>query len=93
VRRCGREDDRRVVLVQLTEQGKADFAAILPRAAAIWSDVWSGLSLGEKETLSHVLAKLRLSLLSRYIGDDTLYPHMLRRQRHRQAAEGESSAE
>jgi DNA-binding MarR family transcriptional regulator len=70
VRRVSSPGDRRVVLVELTEKGKEDFAAIMPRALDIWSEVWSGLSLQEKATLSHVLAKLRLSLLSRYIGPE-----------------------
>jgi len=81
VRRVSSPGDRRVVLVELTDKGKEDFAAIMPRALDIWSEVWSGLSLQEKATLSHVLAKLRLSLLTRYIGPEGFFPHMLKRQR------------
>ncbi len=89
VRRVSSPGDRRVVLVELTDKGKEDFAALVPKAVDIWGDVWSGLSLSEKETLSHVLAKLRLSLLSRYIGPDGFFPHMLRRQRRGRRASDE----
>jgi len=81
VRRVSSPGDRRVVLVELTDKGKEDFAALVPKAVDIWGDVWSGLTISEKETLSHLLAKLRLSLLSRYIGPDGFLPHMMRRQR------------
>jgi DNA-binding MarR family transcriptional regulator len=81
VRRVSSTGDRRVVLVELVEKGQEDFARLFPKALDIWSDIWSGLSIQEKATLSHVLAKLRLSLLTRYIGPEGFFPHMLRRQR------------
>jgi DNA-binding MarR family transcriptional regulator len=93
VRRVSSPGDRRVVLVELTDKGKEDFSALVPKAVDIWGDVWSGLSLSEKETLSHVLAKLRLSLLSRYIGPDGFFPHMLRRQRRARRGGDEADEE
>jgi DNA-binding MarR family transcriptional regulator len=64
------EADRRVMFVELTGEGHARFRALLPQAIAIWEEVQSGLSSDEQAMLSHILAKLRVSLFSRYIGRD-----------------------
>jgi MarR family transcriptional regulator, 2-MHQ and catechol-resistance regulon repressor len=70
VRRVPGEADRRVMFVELTSEGHARFRALLPQAIAIWEEVQSGLSSDEQAILSHILAKLRVSLFSRYIGRD-----------------------
>jgi DNA-binding MarR family transcriptional regulator len=93
VRRVSAAGDRRVVLVELVDKGKEDFAKLFPKALDIWSEVWSGLSLQEKATLSHVLAKLRLSLLTRYIGPEGYFPAMLRRQKRSAGQKGRTAEE
>lgn len=72
VRRIQSESDRRVVYVQLTEDGHDRFRKLLPRAIGIWEELQLGLTSEEQALLSHLLAKLRLNLLSRYIGRDLL---------------------
>jgi DNA-binding MarR family transcriptional regulator len=87
VRRIEGTEDRRVRFVQLTEEGRERFRLLLPRAVDIWEEVWSGLTGEEMEMLSHLLAKLRVSLLSRYLGSDDLVTYKLeaRQRRRRQA--------
>jgi hypothetical protein len=58
------------MFVQLTADGHERFRDLLPRALALWEEVQAGLSKEEQSLLSHLLAKLRVSLFSRYIGRD-----------------------
>jgi len=70
LRRVPSEKDRRVMYVELTPEGHGRFRALLPQAIAIWEEVQAGLNAEEQAMLSHLLAKLRVSLFSRYIGRD-----------------------
>jgi MarR family 2-MHQ and catechol resistance regulon transcriptional repressor len=70
VRRVPSESDKRVMFVELTAEGHERFRALLPRAVALWEEVQAGLSKEEQSVLSHLLAKLRMSLFSRYLGHD-----------------------
>lgn len=72
VRRVPSEQDRRVMFVELTEAGYERFRKLLPQAVEVWERLQEGLSSEEQALLSHLLAKLRMSLLSRYIGRDLL---------------------
>jgi DNA-binding MarR family transcriptional regulator len=83
VRRIEGTEDRRVRFVQLTEDGCERFRLLLPRAVQIWEEVWSGLSTEEMQMLSHLLAKLRVSLLSRYLGGDDLMSYRMEARRRR----------
>ena len=84
VRRIAGKEDRRVRFVELTQEGATRFALLLPRALKIWEEVWSGLDHEEMSLLSHLLAKLRVSLLTRYIQDEDLVMHRIEhRQRRR----------
>ncbi|HLF77982.1 MAG TPA: MarR family transcriptional regulator [Dehalococcoidia bacterium] len=83
VRRLQDEHDRRVTLVELTEAGVERTRALLPHMTEIWSDMWCGLSDTEKAVLSHLLAKFRLNLLSRYIGFERLLPYKLKKRQGR----------
>jgi MarR family transcriptional regulator, 2-MHQ and catechol-resistance regulon repressor len=82
VRRVPSESDRRVVYVELTEDGHQRFRELLPRAVRLWEEVQSGLSHEEQAMLSHLLAKLRMSLLTRYIGRDLLSYRIDRRRKN-----------
>jgi DNA-binding MarR family transcriptional regulator len=86
VRRVEGTEDRRVRFVELTAVGRERFSALLPRAVQIWEEVWSGMSKEEMEMLSHLLAKLRVSLLSRYLGGDDLLAYRLEVRRRRKKA-------
>lgn len=77
------ETDRRVTLVKLTEDGKSRFAGVLQRATGIWSDLWSGLDQEEKAILGQLLAKVRFSLLTRFIGHESLLPYKMQAQQTR----------
>ena len=70
VRRVPSESDRRVMFVELTPEGQRRFRTVLPPVIRLWEEVQSGLSTEEQQMLSHLLAKLRVSLFSRYIGKD-----------------------
>ena len=72
VRRVRSEADRRVMFVELTHEGCQRFRDLLPRAVEMWEELQAGLSPEEQSLLSHLLAKLRMSMLSRYIGRDLL---------------------
>ena len=72
VRRVPSEQDRRVMYVELTDDGQQRFRKLLPQAIDIWERLQQGLTSEEQAILSHLLAKLRMSLLSRYIGRDLL---------------------
>jgi DNA-binding MarR family transcriptional regulator len=86
VRRVQSESDRRVMFVELTDNGFERFRSLLPQAMGIWEELQEGLSSEEQALLSHLLAKLRFSLLSRYIGQDLLsYRIEARRRKKRQA--------
>jgi len=91
VRRVEGTEDRRVRFVELTEEGRARFSMVLPKALQIWEEIWSGLSKEEMEMLSHLLAKLRVSLLSRYIGGDDLLSYRLEARRSRKKTSDQSS--
>jgi MarR family 2-MHQ and catechol resistance regulon transcriptional repressor len=67
LRRMPSEDDRRVTYVELTEDGLIRFRALVPDAVAIWEDLQMGLDTEEQLLLSHLLTKVRMSLLSRYL--------------------------
>ena len=72
VRRVPSEQDRRVMFVELTKDGHDRFRRLLPQAIDVWQKLQQGLSPEEQALLSHLLSKLRMSLLSRYIGRDLL---------------------
>jgi DNA-binding MarR family transcriptional regulator len=72
VRRVPSEIDRRVMFVELTSDGHSRFRKLLPQAVDMWQEAQKGLSTEEQTLLSHLLAKLRLNLLSRFIGRDLL---------------------
>jgi DNA-binding MarR family transcriptional regulator len=86
VERIQKPTDKRVTMVRLTPEGLLRFRALLPRALDIWEEVWSGLSDDEMSMLTHLLARLRLSLNSRYIGGQSLVPFKIetRKRRRRQ---------
>jgi MarR family 2-MHQ and catechol resistance regulon transcriptional repressor len=81
VRRVPSEQDRRVMYVELTKDGLERFKRLLPQAIDVWQKVQQGLSSEEQALLSHLLSKLRMSLLSRYIGRDLLAYRIERRKR------------
>jgi DNA-binding MarR family transcriptional regulator len=83
VRRIEGTQDKRVRFVQLTEEGQQRFRLLLPRAVAIWQEVWSGMGPEEMVMLSHLLTKLRASLLGRYLGGDDLMSYKLEARRRR----------
>ena len=62
VRRVHSVDDRRTIIVELTEKGKELFDAIFPRHAENITRTLSVLSNEEIETLSRLLKKLGTSL-------------------------------
>jgi len=57
--------DRRVVLVELTAEGEQRLEMMLPRYLEHTVNFWRGLTTTEQKMLSHLLAKLRLSLTAR----------------------------
>jgi DNA-binding MarR family transcriptional regulator len=83
VRREQSQQDRRVTYVHMTDTGLSRFAALLPRTIEIWSEIWSGITPNEQETLSHILAKFRMNLLSKYFRSDRLLPHLESRRKQR----------
>lgn len=64
VRREADADDKRIVYTALTDQGKALFIEVFPENAARISEAWSDLTDQEKQLLSHLLARLRMHLLT-----------------------------
>jgi DNA-binding MarR family transcriptional regulator len=86
------ETDRRVTYVQLTEGGLARFKAMLPRAMEIWEEVQSGLSSEEQAMLSHLLTKLRMSLLSRYMGTGDLVSFRLEKRNRKRETKAKRPA-
>jgi MarR family transcriptional regulator, 2-MHQ and catechol-resistance regulon repressor len=77
IRRWDSETDRRVTLVELTVEGREGFSSVLKEAAEVWREIWSGLDVDEKNTLSRILSRLRANLLARYIGRVSLLPYKL----------------
>ena len=70
VRRYQSQEDRRAVYAELTPEGTRLIRALLPKANQLWKELQSGLTREEQEVLSHLLAKLRMSVLSRFHGKD-----------------------
>ncbi len=62
VRRRHSEQDRRSVMVELTEKGEQLFKDIFPQHAACVTDLVSSLSEKEQNTLSQLLKKLGSSI-------------------------------
>jgi DNA-binding MarR family transcriptional regulator len=91
VSRTRAKRDRRVTVVSLTAAGLERTRAILPVMAEIWSEMWDGLSDIEKRTLSHLLAKFRLNLLSRFIGYESLLPYKLEKGKAEQGPRAQES--
>ena len=82
VRRVPSEQDRRVMYVELTKEGHERFKQLLPQAIDVWQKLQQGgLSSEEQALLSHLLTKLRMSVLSRYIGNDLLAYRIRHRKR------------
>ena len=65
VRREPDDDDKRVIYATLTEQGEALFVDAFPKTADRIASAWSDLTEQEKQLLSHLLARLRMHLLTR----------------------------
>jgi len=80
------KSDKRVVYVELTPEGHERFRALLPQFLNLWEEVQSGLSSDEQVMLSHLLTKLRMSLLSRYIGRDLVAYRLEERRKKRRPA-------
>ena len=72
VERVSDRTDRRVTYAHLTDDGEARFAKLLPQIVQVWQDTWAGVSREEKLQLSHLSAKLRMSLLARYAAEQNL---------------------
>jgi DNA-binding MarR family transcriptional regulator len=85
VTRVQSKSDRRVTFVELTDEGNRRFRSILPGAVRIWEELQQGLTTQEQAMLSHLLTKLRLTLLTRYIGDDLLSYRIEERKRKRRS--------
>jgi DNA-binding MarR family transcriptional regulator len=81
VRRLPSEADRRVTFVELTEDGLARFKSLIPEAIEIWEDLQAGLNTAEQLLLSHLLTKVRMSLLSRYVKGPDLVAYRLENKR------------
>ena len=64
VRRVPDPEDRRRTWAELTEQGAAALERALPGVIAHTERVWGAFSSQEKRVLIHLLAKLRMVLLS-----------------------------
>jgi len=64
VRREAGGADKRVIYAALTEQGEALFGRVFPETARRVAAAWSDLNESEKELLSHLLARLRMHLLT-----------------------------
>jgi DNA-binding MarR family transcriptional regulator len=56
--------DKRIVQAALTEQGEELFAQVFPETARRVSSTWKDLSESDKRLLSHLLARLRMHLLT-----------------------------
>ena len=65
VRRVRHDDDKRKTWTELTEEGVRSFEEALPKVLQFTDGVWGELSEDEKRSLVHVLAKLRMVLMTR----------------------------
>jgi DNA-binding MarR family transcriptional regulator len=63
VRRANRPGDRRVVLAELTPEGAAFMGRIMPEQQRNVQRLWAGLSEADCRQLTHLLIKLRHSVL------------------------------
>jgi DNA-binding MarR family transcriptional regulator len=64
VERAGHDTDKRKTWATMTEAGAALFESEWPPMASMVQDLWQGFRDSEKRMLVHLLAKLRLNLLS-----------------------------
>jgi MarR family 2-MHQ and catechol resistance regulon transcriptional repressor len=64
VRREADGDDKRMIYATLTPQGEALFIEVFPENASRIADAWSDLTEQEKQLLSHLMARLRMHLLT-----------------------------
>ena len=69
VRRVGNLEDKRKVWVELLPAGAAVVEESLPDVVHHVSSLWQGLSVEEKRVLVHLLAKLRLHILTNSAGE------------------------
>jgi DNA-binding MarR family transcriptional regulator len=69
VQRVGNSKDKRKVWVELLPAGAAVVEATLPEVVHHVSGLWQGLSQEEKRVLVHLLAKLRLHILTNSAGE------------------------
>lgn len=64
VRRVDNEHDKRRVWVELLPEGRNAVETMVPTVATHIHSLWSGLNTEEKRVLIHLLAKLRLHILT-----------------------------
>jgi MarR family transcriptional regulator, 2-MHQ and catechol-resistance regulon repressor len=64
VRRQAGGKDRRIVQAVLTQQGEELFARVFPETAKRVASTWKDLTDNDKKLLSHLLARLRMYLLT-----------------------------
>src|SRR3990170_5843791 len=57
-------EDKRIIYATLTHQGEALFIEVFPENASRIAGAWSDLTEQEKQLLSHLLARLRMHLLT-----------------------------
>jgi DNA-binding MarR family transcriptional regulator len=66
VRRVRHDDDKRKTWTELTPEGELSFEQALPKVLEFTDGVWGELTEDEKRSLVHVLAKLRMVLMTRH---------------------------
>lgn len=64
VRRETDDGDKRIIYATLTGQGEALFVDAFPKTAGRIARAWSDLTEQEKQLLSHLLARLRMHMLT-----------------------------
>jgi len=69
VRRVASMEDKRKVWVELLPSGASIVEKTLPGVVHHITHLWQGLTLEEKRVLVHLLAKLRLDILTRSAGE------------------------
>ena len=69
-RRLPHPSDGRTTIVEMTEKGQAVLDRVRPEEQRQLTAMWEGLTDREKSTLIHLLAKLRMNLLSMYADVD-----------------------
>lgn len=62
VTRVASPDDRRVVHAQLTEEGEALAAKVVPDLVRMTNDLWAGFSAEEQKALGQLLTRFRLGV-------------------------------